>query len=426
MVLEMSQQHYNAGGARLPARSFSLGAPLALALGLAFYGAAAQGAAAEDSAARWAPLHAEDAAAPPADAVSQGLAHWVKSAAEGNPTVSLSDEQDRLQLSKSALDFQRQTEDAALSVSVGFGPKPAITAAGSLLLRPGLAVGTRLHAESLLSDATVNVVGEVSEANLRLQGAVNFMRGRQDFLFYRSTESARLSQMGYFGSASWVNPSASPLGLQSAGVVIWGAKAKNHSQFDVLNYVDQTPDTWVLTRDRRLISAGTLLGGAVELQYAVSEQLVLEGAFGSERLRFPFSDGSEESTRKPYADLKLNYALDARNQFSLGGKTGAAETRVEAEWKRPTFAISAFKVRGQEANAGRWGVGVTFDVLAWLNRKTPRGGVSLAASLRPRVTQHSDELLKRAMERPTPLPSTFLAKVDPTGVERHIVDKAGQ
>ncbi len=208
------------------------------------------------------------------------------------------------------------------------------------------------------------------------------------------------------------------------GFAVWGAKAKNHSQFSAVSYVDETSDAWILTRDSRLISAGSLVGGALEVQYAASENVVLKGAFGMEKMRFPFSDGSEEVSHKPYVDLKLSFAVDEKNEFSIGGKTGVAEKRVDVEWKRPTFSLVAFNANGVEKTSGRWGVGVNFDVLAMLGHKTHKSGVSLASSLRARPGRNSSELLRTAMDRPVQLPSTFLAKVDPTGLQQVVVEKS--
>ncbi|MCD4506936.1 hypothetical protein LQR30_22975 [Chromobacterium piscinae] len=356
--------------------------------------------------------------------VSRNVANIAKSIGEGNPSLSFSSGQSSMNLNTNALDLKHSTEEAALSLGVGFGPSPGLTAAGGLLLQPRLAIGSRLHVESQYADAVFGVVGDLGDSGLRLKGAINYMNGRQDFDFFRSRESARLSQWGYYGHAGWISPAESDLGLQSFGVSLWGAKAKNHSQFETLTYVDQTVDTWVLTQDRRLISMGSLLGGALEWQYAPVAPMVLQGALGMEQLRFPFSDGSREMSRKPYADLKLSFAVDERNQFSVGGKTGAAETRVQLEWKRPSFALEAFKAKSIGREDSRWGIGVNFEVLTLLNGEKVRGANSLASTLRPRAGLNSSELLQTAMERPMQLPSTFLAKVDPTGIKRIMLDKA--
>ncbi|WP_141113239.1 hypothetical protein [Chromobacterium haemolyticum] len=357
--------------------------------------------------------------------MGQALAGSAKSLGEGSPNLSLATDHGSLNLSQSAFDLKRESDDSALSLGFGFGPNPSATATGSVLLLPSLAVGGRLHMESKLADAVLNAVGDLGDTGLRLHAAVNYMAGKQDFDFFRSRETARLSQLGYYGSLSWLNPAESDLGLHSMGLALWGAKARNHSQFDTRNYVDETSNAWVVTRDRRLISAGSLLGSALELQYAPTENLVFKSAVGMERIRFPFSDGSQETTTKPYVDVKVSFAVDERNQFSVGAKTGAAEKRADIEWKRPTFAFTAFKADGVEKNSGRWGVGVNVDILALLQKKSSEHGVSLASSLRPRSKQNSSELLRTAMERPAQLPATFLAKVDPTGVKQTVVEKDG-
>ncbi|MBP4047292.1 hypothetical protein [Chromobacterium violaceum] len=355
--------------------------------------------------------------------VCRDLVNIAKLIFEGNSSLSFSSDHSSMNSNADAIDIKHLTEETGLSLGVGFGRRPGLTAAGGLLLQPRLAIGSRVHVKSQHADAIFGVVSDLGDRGLRLKGVINYMNGHQDFDFLRSRETTRLSQWSYYGHIGWISPVLSDLGLQSLGVSLWGAKAKNHSQFETLTYVDQTMDTWVLMQDRRLISTGSLLGGALKWQYAPVTPTVLQGALGMEQLRFPFSDDRRETSRKAYADLKLSFAADELNQFGLGGKIGAAETRMHIEWKRPGFALETFKAKSVGREDSRWGIDVSFDVLALLKGGKVRGANSLASSLRPRAGLNSGEILQAAMERPMQLPSTFLAKVGPTGVKHIMLDK---
>jgi len=146
---------------------------------------------------------------------------------------------------------------------------------------------------------------------------------------------------------------------------------------------------------------------------------------GMERLSFPYSDGSADTTTKPYADMAITYGVNASNAVTLSGKTGAAERTVSLAWQRPGYALTAYNTLGVDRHANSWGVGVKFDVLALIRGAKSEEGLTLAHAMRPKAAQNPAELLQTALSRPEQLPSTFLAKVDPTGVKQTVVEKSG-
>lgn len=116
----------------------------------------------------------------------------------------------------------------------------------------------------------------------RWNGALSYLQGRQQFDFFRSRETARLSQFSYYAALDWLDTGKLDLGFQSLGLSTWGGKSKNHSQFDVQNYTDDTPDYFLITRDERKLSEGQLFGTALNFQYAAGSKLnwVFKGSVG--------------------------------------------------------------------------------------------------------------------------------------------------
>ena len=400
------------------ARRLSKRDGLALALGLAFSSAVFADALDQQSAVSGSNANSDRS-------MAQVLAQAAQSAGHGNPSLSLSTGNGDLQVGKSGVDFHAAGSKSAVVLELGVGTRAGLTAAGSYLLGDHVAVGGRVSASSKLTDAVLNAVGDVGGTGIRLQGALGYMYGKQDFDFFRSQETATLSQESYLGAATWINPAKEDVGMHSFGVSAWGAHAKNHSQFDTVYYVDETNVSWIATQDQRLISAGRLVGGAINMQYAPHDHLVVKGSVGMERLSFPYSDGSADTTTKPYADMAITYGVNASNAVTLSGKTGAAERTVSLAWQRPGYALTAYNTLGVDRHANSWGVGVKFDVLALIRGAKSEEGLTLAHAMRPKAAQNPAELLQTALSRPEQLPSTFLAKVDPTGVKQTVVEKSG-
>ena len=141
------------------------------------------------------------------------------------------------------------------------------------LLGDSSAVGLNLNYQQDRVEAVLHHVKYWVPAGWRWKGAVSYLRGRQQFNFFRSSETARLSQLAYYGSVDWLDTGKLDLGLQSLGLASWGGKSKNHSQFNTLDYIDDTPAYFLITRDARQLSEGRLFGAALDFQYAAGTYL---------------------------------------------------------------------------------------------------------------------------------------------------------
>lgn len=203
-----------------------------------------------------------------------------------------------LSVSDTAAGYVRQSDDNVVKINAGIydgGRAVAVTGIdAATMLGDHTALGMNLMLSVDKSEAALSGVSHFKDSGLRVRGTLSYMQGNKQFDFYRSSERAKLSQVGYYVSISGVNNGLSDLGLQSLGLSVWGAKAKNHSMFDTQRYVDQTANYILLTTDQRRLAEGLLRGASIDLQYAPYANLVLKGALGMEQIKFPLSNGSEE------------------------------------------------------------------------------------------------------------------------------------
>lgn len=294
-------------------------------------------------------------------------------------------------------------------------------------------VGVNLNYQPGKFEAVLHHVKYWVPAGWRWNGAISYLQGRQQFDFFRSSDTARLSQLSYYGSVDWLDTGKLDLGLQSLGLSTWGGKSKNHSQFAAQNYIDDTPDYFLITRDARRLSEGRLFGTAVNFQYAAGSHLnwVFKGSVGGEWLKFPFSDGSAESHKSLYADTSIHYQFDKQNLANLGYKRGAVENRIEIGWQRGAMGLSSFYSKGQNGLQNQYGMQINVNLLALFNKTRNKDNDDpLAIRMRPMRHAAGEEqinsvaLLQEALLRPTQLPNTFMVKVDPTAVKQIRVEKA--
>ena len=148
------------------------------------------------------------------------------------------------------------------------------------------------------------------------------MQGSQQFNFFRSSERANLSQLGYYGGFDWINRSKSDIGLQSIGLAVWGAKGKNKSSFDTQTYYDLNQNYLIKTQDKRLLAEGQLSGGSINTQYSAHDDVVMTSMIGAEYLKFPYSDGTGYSKYSPMFAQNIEYHLNHNNGVTLGYKYG--------------------------------------------------------------------------------------------------------
>lgn len=332
-----------------------------------------------------------------------------------------------LSLSKSAANYKFKDNNTIWNINIGLESNSkkagAVGVQAANLLNEATALGMQLMLSPSKSEMVLGTAVKLKSLDLQVRGALSYMRGRQDFSFFRSTETASLSQLAYYGELSWVSPEESDNGLQSVGFSFWGAKAKNHSEFSKKTYIDETNEYYEITTDRRLIAVGNLHGASVNLQYAPGLNLVLNADVGGEQVKFPFSDGSTEAKSSVFFDGKATYQVSDENTIGLGYKKGVTEQSIRIEWKNKKYTVAAFKSIGRDGMAGSYGVNFNVDILSLLGKKSSSSSQALASSMRPKAG-NDQQLLQLVMTRPSQLPSNFLAKVDPTALSTVKIDKS--
>lgn len=347
----------------------------------------------------------------------------------GLPSIPLSfGDAGELVLSGNGAAYQLKTDLSHFSVDLGVGGRQQNGVSAGLRFARSIgessALGTVLNFNQQKSEALLNGVTDFTPLGLRLQAAVNYMQGKQTFDFFRSTETAKLSQIGFFGSAQWIRPGVEDLGWHSIGTTVWTARAKNHSQFSRQVYVDDMPDVWTITEDRRLISTGKVKGSSVDFQYAPLMNMVVNGSMGIESVTFPFSDGSADKATKPYFDGKVSYAPHPNHAISLAYKSGATESRVSADWQTGALTVSAYRAQGKDGVGNTRGLSANLDLIKLFSKDRSRNSdAPLAIRLRPKMNDNATQRLQQVVTRPSQLPSNFLAKVDPTGVRQLKINK---
>ena len=337
-----------------------------------------------------------------------------------------------LSLSQGAMDYRFSNDRFLVSANLGWG----YTASGGTGLA-GIDVGFLVNDRSALGlnlayqrdkfEAVLHGLRYWLPLGLRFKGSLDYMQGRQEFSFLRSSAKARLSQLTYYGALDWLESSNFALGLQNLGASTWGGKAKNHSQFETQTYIDDTPDYFVISRDPQLLSAGRLTGVAFNFQSLYSNWTI-KGSLGKEWLKFPFSDGNVEKKRSNYFDARVGYQFNVGDTINLRYKFGAVENRIELAWQRANLSISAFHSQGKNGIEDQHGIKLTVDLLALPNAKKSVTNNLLALNIQPSGMEGGKlnrvELLQEVISRPAQLPSAFMVKVDPTGVRRIRIEKA--
>lgn len=324
-------------------------------------------------------------------------------------------------LSDQAINYAYQNDDHLLKINTGLyngGRTIGLTGVeAATMLDNETAFGINMMLSADKSDVVLSAIHGFKDSGLQVRGTFSYMQGHEKYDFYRSSERAKLSQNNYYLSLSKINDSASNLGVHSFSMSVWEARAKNHSIFDSRMYLDQTPDYFLATIDRRCLSEGLLRGASVDFQYVPFINLVLAGTVGMEQVKFPLSNGSKEKKSSPLVDGKLNYTINDRHSVGIGYKYGVSEKGARAEWQCPAGSISAYNYSGKSGVSGNRSINFSVDILSLLSKQKKRGNASLAASMRPKADD-ATRLLQKAASRPTQLPSNFLVKVDPTAVSQ--------
>lgn len=274
-------------------------------------------------------------------------------------------------------------------------------------------LGTNIFLSPQRSEMVINGVHALP-FGLRVKGSWGYMWGKQDFDFSSGKTSADLSQRGYafeikYNNKEWFKR------LQSLGLSAWGAQAKQRSSETPIYFQQQTAASYNIFLDSRKLAIGRLNGQSLNTQIAVSSNLVLQAAVGREELTFPFSDGSQESSIKPFLDLKLHY--EPRRDWLFVGQYQHATSgkKIDLSMQYQSWKLAVMHQHGSNGIQGSDSVMLSYE---WIPGRHRGGHSMLAERLLPSAPDDTLVLLRDAATRPSVMPQSFLAKVDATATKK--------
>lgn len=297
-----------------------------------------------------------------------------------------------------------------------------VKANGAYLLGKTVALGANLALNKNMKEAVLSGVWMPEGTHLKAKISGSYMTGQQNFNFYSGNANANLSQASYYFSTDYVVPKEQSGYLHSVGVSTWGSQARQTNNPDPVYSVVQTPNAYQIMMDPLKLAVGTLQGEALNAQVGITKQIIAKASAGYEVLKFPFSDGTQETNKRIYQDYVAQYQPTEQIVLQAGYKLGAATNNVMLSASYAQWKLTGFKNTGVNGVVGNQGATLTYSI--------PLDGsvrsVAFGALTRPEIIGNSAYILRDAATRPIQLPQTFLAKVDTTAVRTVAsINKAG-
>lgn len=295
--------------------------------------------------------------------------------------------------------------------SRGFGLGAGIDVAYALAQQTIL--GTNIFLSPQRSEMVINGVHSLP-FGLLVKGSWGYMWGKQDFDFSSGKKSVDLSQRGYafevkYNNKEWFKP------LQNLGLSAWGAQAKQRSNEAPIYFQQQTASSYNIFLDSRKLAIGRLNGQSLNTQIAVSPNLVLQAALGREALTFPFSDGSQESSIKPFLEFKLHYEPKPDWRFVGQYQHATSGKKFDLSMQYLSWKLALMHQHGNNGIQGSDSVMLSYE---WIPGRHRGGRSTLAEQLLPSAPDNVLTLLRDAATRPSVMPQSFLAKVDATASKK--------
>ena len=160
------------------------------------------------------------------------------------------------------------------------------------------------------------------------------------------------------------------------------------------------------------------------MQAGITKQVVAKVSAGYETLKFPFSDGTQESNKRVFQDYVLQYQPTPEVTLQAGYKMGVALNGITLSAAYAQWKLTGFKNNGVNGVTGNQGAMLTYSIP--FDGNTNAKPTSFGALTRPELIGNGTYNLRDAATRPVQLPQAFLAKVDTTAVKTLAsVTKAG-
>ncbi|TLU81881.1 MAG: hypothetical protein FDX21_09955 [Chlorobium sp.] len=320
------------------------------------------------------------------------------------------------------------------SISLGSGylkqenSRAGVTGRAELAVLPldNIAIGSTLTlTDTIRKDLVLNTVWQLPDTGIRMKATGGLLRGNQTFTFPSGPANIELEQFSYVVSTQYIIPKTDAASaLHSVGLSVWGARATQLSHADGPRFFEvESATDYAIYSDPLSLSEGRLFGASADAQIALQSNIVTKGSIGYEQLRYPFADGSSETSRSAYYNLSMLCETHAGITIGAGYKSGAGENRIDLSAQTGNWQLSMYQNSGQHGVADNRGAMLTFQLML-SGRTKPQG--PLASRMQPLQSNDSMTLLAAATTRPSQLPQSFLAKVDATAISQVLtVNKAG-
>jgi hypothetical protein len=324
-------------------------------------------------------------------------------------------------LGANRIELQHQSENIYSNLSVGGvaqgdkGLRPATTLNMAYALTEQGVVGANLHFSPQRTEVVLNSAYQ-SAIGLRTKASLGYMWGRQAFDFPSGKEDVKLAQLSYaldlkYHDKNWFE------NLQSVGLAIWGSRARQHSADTPVYLLQQSAHNYQILVDSRKLALGRLQGQALDMQFALLPNVVMQTALGREQLVFPFSDGSSERNTKLFSDVKLHYEPSADWLLTSHYQSGTSGQKFGLSIAHSGWKLAVMHQRGSNGIKGIDSVMLGYD-FSYGQKNSSRS--ALAERMQIQSQDNKNTLLRDAANRPSKMPQSFLAKVDPSATKNFI------
>ena len=349
----------------------------------------------------------------------------VREAAPPTLTVNTPDQTARASLGPNQSSLTIKDETFRMDASVGLGyrsgtdKQPTAQIKASKLLGKDIAVGGYLSTSPGLNDFVLSSASSLDGGRIQSRLSVGHMWGEQRFNFLSGAADAKLGQSSVVGAITYQVP-RNNLGIETVGGALWAARANQKAGLQAVEFETSSGGVTSTYSDPRLLSEGTLRGASLNLALSPTANLRLSPSFGTERVVYPFSDGTKESHEQLTGSLRGELNLNGGDTVYGEYRKGVAERRSTLGLKLGNWGVEAFDSEGLYGLANNRGITLSYSLLDLFDagsKAKQRGNTAPAGT--PTV-----DLLSIASQRPSEMPRTFLAKVDTTAV-RLLSTRAG-
>lgn len=335
------------------------------------------------------------------------------------PTVTIKTPEISGQLSlgpnRSGLSIVDESYRIDTSFGVGYRTGSAKQAGAQIqaskLVSTDTAFGAYISQSPGLNDFVLSSVNSLSGDRILSKLSLGHMWGEQRFNFASGAAEAKLEQSSVVGSITFQVPKNS-LGIDTIGGSLWAAKANQKSGLQPVYFETSSGGITSTYSDPRLLSEGSLRGGAISMALSPTAHFRLSPSLGTERVIYPFSNGTNESHEQLTASVRGELNLSGGEKVYGDYRKGVAERRSTLGLKSGNWDIEAFENEGLYGLVSNRGITVIYTMLDLFDHKSRPSQAHFISN----PNKPSRDLLSIASQRPTEMPRTFLTKVDTTAV----------